>query len=281
MGTLPVVLRVGIGDTMVNTKLLAYLQRVTTHDTLRVFRDFVTMSFCALSMGQREDLYHQTIKGYSKDEVLVLAEAFNVLVNEYEKHQYEDMLGPIYLELKSEMAKTKRGQFFTPIHIAEFMAKMVLEQPNVTAKIKAGELVHVLEPAVGGGQMLLSFFRLVREQGLPFQAFRATAVDIDRTLCEVAFVNCTLFGIPLHVIHGNFLLMQVKQPAPQEPAPPQPSKGGQTGQLDLFDVLSLPSDSKPPTEPNLGPITIPMEDEYIWGHFFNLFWFGGPYATAK
>lgn len=34
---------------------------------------------------------------------------------------------------------------------------------------------------------------------------RVTAIDINRTTCDMAFINTTLWGIPTRVIHGNSL----------------------------------------------------------------------------
>jgi hypothetical protein len=37
---------------------------------------------------------------------------------------------------------------------------------------------------------------------------RVTAIDINRTACDMAFINTTLWGIPTRVIHGNTLSME-------------------------------------------------------------------------
>jgi hypothetical protein len=37
---------------------------------------------------------------------------------------------------------------------------------------------------------------------------RVTAIDINRTACDMTFVNTTLWGIPTRVIHGNSLSLQ-------------------------------------------------------------------------
>ncbi len=37
---------------------------------------------------------------------------------------------------------------------------------------------------------------------------RVTAVDVNRTACDMAFINTTLWGIPTRVIHGNSLSLE-------------------------------------------------------------------------
>jgi methylase of polypeptide subunit release factors len=34
---------------------------------------------------------------------------------------------------------------------------------------------------------------------------RVTAIDINRTACDMAFINTTLWGIPTRILHGNSL----------------------------------------------------------------------------
>ena len=34
---------------------------------------------------------------------------------------------------------------------------------------------------------------------------RVTAIDINRTACDMSFINTTLWGIPTRIIHGNSL----------------------------------------------------------------------------
>src|SRR5580698_3353560 len=37
---------------------------------------------------------------------------------------------------------------------------------------------------------------------------RVTAIDINRTACDMAFINTTLWGIPARIIHGNSLSLE-------------------------------------------------------------------------
>jgi hypothetical protein len=37
---------------------------------------------------------------------------------------------------------------------------------------------------------------------------RVTAIDINRTACDMAFINTTLWSIPTRVIHGNTLSVE-------------------------------------------------------------------------
>lgn len=37
---------------------------------------------------------------------------------------------------------------------------------------------------------------------------RVTAIDVNRTACDMVFINTTLWAIPTRVIHGNSLSME-------------------------------------------------------------------------
>jgi type I restriction-modification system DNA methylase subunit len=80
------------------------------------------------------------------------------------------------------------------------MAKMIL---GGMESMPAEGPITVCEPACGAGAMILS----VGEACSPEvrRRLRVTAIDINRTACDMAFVNTSLWGIPTRVIHGNSL----------------------------------------------------------------------------
>jgi methylase of polypeptide subunit release factors len=63
--------------------------------------------------------------------------------------------------------------------------------------------ITLCEPACGAGAMILSFAQACSPEAR--QRLRVTAIDINRTACDMTFINTTLWGIPTRVIHGNTL----------------------------------------------------------------------------
>ena len=103
-----------------------------THGISTVFEDFITIVACAISnsfdkvhFDEREALYMQTIKKYSKDELNIFVEIHAMVVKALEQTLYSsDLLGEIYHSLN--LSNSRNGQFFTPVHIAHFMAEMLI-----------------------------------------------------------------------------------------------------------------------------------------------------------
>jgi methylase of polypeptide subunit release factors len=63
--------------------------------------------------------------------------------------------------------------------------------------------ITVCEPACGAGAMILSLAEACSPKVR--RRLRVTAIDINRTACDMAFINTTLWGIPTRVIHGDSL----------------------------------------------------------------------------
>lgn len=63
--------------------------------------------------------------------------------------------------------------------------------------------ITVCEPACGAGAMILSVGKACSTEVR--RRLQVTAIDINRTACDMAFINTTLWGIPTRVIHGNSL----------------------------------------------------------------------------
>jgi hypothetical protein len=63
--------------------------------------------------------------------------------------------------------------------------------------------VTLCEPACGAGAMILAMGGACSPEAR--RRLRVRAIDINRTACDLAFINTTLWGIPTRVIHGNTL----------------------------------------------------------------------------
>ena len=120
-----------------------------------------------------------------------------------ESRPFEDILGGHYMEFAlSSKAQQWHGEFHTPKPICDLIAKMTLgdvESPP------ADGVITVCEPACGAGAMILSFAQACTQEDR--RRLRVTAIDINRTACDMAFINTTLWGVPTRIIHGNTLSM--------------------------------------------------------------------------
>ncbi len=181
------------------------LERIShRHDTRHVFDAFTRFAACALSAQTRETEYLEEAKRWEKQELELFAEAFAVLVLEMESKPFEDIIGGYYMEFAiSQKGQQWNGEFHTPKPICDLMARITLGN---TESFPTEGPITVCEPACGAGAMILS----LAEVCLPDvrRRLRVMAIDINRTACDMAFINTTLWGIPTRVIHGNALSME-------------------------------------------------------------------------
>lgn len=137
------------------TKLYDNLSSV--YDNVSVFTDFVKM--CAISMYNSfaknqtmEQEYLRTINSYEKKYQEIFPKMFTELIMMYEEAKdIIDILGPFYE--REHLGNSHLGQFFTPTHISDFMAKLTLED-EITLKnnIEKNGFITMAEPTCGAGR---------------------------------------------------------------------------------------------------------------------------------
>lgn len=172
---------------------------------LDVFRDFVTMSACALAVQTREEEYLDVAKKYDREELNEFGKALGALTSEMEEFAFSDILGPYFCEINSKSGRDQRGEFYTPPCISTMMAKMSV---NVDEIVERGLPFTIGEPACGSGGMVLAIAEeFARAKSVDLM--RVTAQDISRVGCDMAYVNFALWGIPAHIIWGDTLRQTV------------------------------------------------------------------------
>lgn len=186
------------------------------HSVWQVFSDWVEIMALSISnavdwaqRAPREERYLEIVKQYSKEEIDTFAEMFGLLIaaldDKVRESGPEDLLGPIFHAL--ELHNKYKGQFFTPVHICEFMAKITSK--DYDPDIKKNGFVSVGEPYCGSGAMVLAFAKAMKEDGYNYCSQMVTGCkDVDLKCVCMTYVQLSLCGIPAVVIHGNTLLMQ-------------------------------------------------------------------------
>jgi type I restriction-modification system DNA methylase subunit len=171
------------------------------HDTKRVFEAFTRFAACCLAAQTREAEYLEEAKHWENAELEVFGNALGALVLEMERRPFEDILGEHYMEFAlSSKGQQWNGEFHTPKHVCDLMARMLVGNMD---SLPANEPITICEPACGAGAMILSVAQACPPEIR--QRLRVTAIDINRTACDMAFINTSLWGIPARVLHGNTL----------------------------------------------------------------------------
>jgi hypothetical protein len=143
-----------------------------------VFDDFLEMVICSLSLGAKEERYHEIVRNYEKPDAYLMAEAFGALVIEMDNNGegLKDGFGDFYMEYLSH---GHNGHFFTPEPICDMMARIL--NP-------AGYGERVADCCCGSGRMLMAAAKISRNS-LFFGA------DIDRTCAMMCVINLCLNGL--------------------------------------------------------------------------------------
>ncbi|MDR2982789.1 MAG: N-6 DNA methylase [Puniceicoccales bacterium] len=177
-------------------------QLARTHDVYKVFSTFCAMAACALSLQTREEEYMETIKGWKKEELMIFKEAFHALIGEMQEQPHSDILGGFYMEIVSNKSKQWNGEYHTPQPVCEMMAQMIMGDVILSGEKE----ITVLEPACGGGAMILACAKVIPKEAL--HRLRVTAIDVSKVACDMCYINTTLWGIPAEIYHGNTLSMK-------------------------------------------------------------------------
>jgi methylase of polypeptide subunit release factors len=183
-------------------KLLERISNKTGHGGGEVFSSFLTLAACALSQGQREEMYLNEAKRWKREHLDLFSHALGQLILEMEAQPYTDLLGETYMELRG--SKQLGGEFYTPQPICRLMAKMLLpDNPD-------DQPFTVHETACGSGRMILAVAQTYAEDfNLPPTLLRVQAWDLSRSAVLMTHINTTLWGIPCTTIHGDTLGLEV------------------------------------------------------------------------
>jgi hypothetical protein len=173
-----------------------------------MFRDFCELAALSLSNAvdlaqyeQREARYMQIVKGYKADEVARFPEMLACIVQSLEEGM-KDCLGELFMAL--DLGNDRTGQYFTPYHVSQLMAKML--SCDAVQKCKERGFVRMMEPAVGAGGMVIATAEALVDEGINYQqAMHATCIDVDAAAVHMAYLQLSLLHIPAIIIHGNAL----------------------------------------------------------------------------
>ena len=119
--------------------------------------------------------------------------------------QPDDYLGRYFGQMRLD--KHFHGQFFTPIHVCEFMAAVAFGDGLPQGK----PYVTVAEPACGSGAMIIGLIRHLQKQGMTDLGGKLAilATDIDSLCVNMAYLQLGILGLSVRITHGNSLTDEV------------------------------------------------------------------------
>lgn len=180
-----------------------------------VFIDFLKVSCYAISNAvnkenyeSREKDYLHIIKNYDEKERTKLTSLFvdfGMILDEcMANKKIHDILGSVYSMKK--YYDPHKGQYFTPEHVASFMAAMTADYAN----FRSFDVQELSEPTCGSGIMVLKTAENMMQNNINFQdSLLVNAWDLDLTCVLMAYLQFSLYGIPAIVVHGDSITHEI------------------------------------------------------------------------
>ena len=136
----------------------------------------------------REDAYLSIVKKYTKDEVNKMAELLAIIVIALDNNRQQDFLGDIYMHYG--FGDTKKGEYFTPYHIAYLMCQLTGDSAEATL-----DYIKVYEPACGSGVMLIAYInKLIKDKHSPHLKALVVANDSNPCIAMMCYIQISLLG---------------------------------------------------------------------------------------
>jgi hypothetical protein len=172
-----------------------------------VFDDWLIFAAAALYSWKKDEAveaeYAETAKRYTPEELQKHGDLLAITVNALEEKE-QDFLGDIFTT--AQLTNSRTGQFFTPYHISYMMAKMTIEEQELSAT----RVYKVGDPCCGAGGMLIAAASVMKDCGVNYQQnVLFIAQDIDARCARMAFIQLSLLGVPAVITCGDSLTADV------------------------------------------------------------------------
>jgi len=99
---------------------------------------------------------------YSRAEGEEFGRLLGLYTEAVEQEPFRDILGSLFMRLDIKSAAA--GQYFSPMQIAEMMARMQFDRVEFERLVEEKGVVTVCDPAVGSGVMLLAYAKGVHDE---------------------------------------------------------------------------------------------------------------------
>lgn len=183
-----------------------------TRSRWQIWSDFVHMSALSIvnavdkvHFDVREERFKRIVKPYSEKEMAGFAQLLKTTVLALEENPFQDFLGELYM--RCDLGNESNGQFFTPYHICEFMAKILMDgQTSAKDDIEKNGYIGICDPCIGGGAMLIGAAQALHQMGINYQQDAVfVGQDIDANVAMMAYIQLSLLGCPGYIKIGNSL----------------------------------------------------------------------------
>ena len=172
------------------------------HPKFTVWNDFVHMAAYSISNAvnyrqDREDAYMNIVKKYTKDEANKIAELLSLLTLALEDNREQDFLGQLYMDYK--FGDHKKGEYFTPYHVAGLMSELTGCQIDETESFTT-----VNDPCCGSGVLLIAYANKLLKAGMNHHLkLLVVANDTNPCIALMCYIQLSLLGCAGYICIRN------------------------------------------------------------------------------
>ena len=190
-------------ENLYSKKIIERIQRMAgEYSVYQLFDDWISMF--ALSTAQavhysedREKNYLQIAGKHTKERLEQFCELNGILIDAFED-EMADILGYIYMHL--ELGSNRTGQFFTPYHLCQLMARIAVKNSGNQ------KIYDCNETSCGAGGNIIAFAEELKRIGKNYQIqMKAVCQDIDIRAVYMTYVQLSYYGIPAKVFQTDTL----------------------------------------------------------------------------
>ena len=127
-----------------------------------LYRNWLEAMWAFLNAATDPEAFRQCLDRYTRNEGEEFGRMLAYYVQAVETDPFRDILGELFMRL--DVNSVQSGQFFTPFHLAEMMARMQFDPDAFKRLVELKGVVTVCDPAVGSGVMLLAFGKSVHDR---------------------------------------------------------------------------------------------------------------------
>jgi len=171
-----------------------------------VFRLTIDLMFYGVTRNDEE--YLKIVPKLGEDYVRAVPKWIGTVIYHWQlDQQAQDVLGMAYQQWGAA-DKKHFAQYFTPMPVAQMMAKMTLGDIK-SEQFEKPEGLTLGEPAVGSGVMILAALNeILAQHGYwGVSRTRVTGIDVDRLMCEIAAIQCFFFAWAIAPV-GEILILR-------------------------------------------------------------------------
>lgn len=200
----------------INKRINSAVYRVDKHqlisDVFECGAIAISNTVDLIAKDEREQRYLQIIGKYRKEEQALLAEIFSMIFAlsssvVYDNGRFYDNLGELFM--RCNQGNSSAGQYFTPYHISEMMARMTIGD-EVLEKAKNDGILTLNDSCCGGGGMMMAALDVLKNKYHVNYARNCFIVcsDIDLRCVHMTYLQLALAGVPAIIKHQNSLTME-------------------------------------------------------------------------